>query len=69
MKLNFGNMLNTIGQYGLLINSWLALFNMIPFWNFDGKKIFIWNKTIWLSVVAVSILFVYLALSGSINLI
>jgi len=23
---------------GFLINTWLALFNMIPIWNLDGKK-------------------------------
>jgi Zn-dependent protease len=26
------------------INAWLALFNMIPFGMFDGRKIFLWNK-------------------------
>ena len=31
--------------YGLIINSWLCIFNMIPVWNFDGKKILDWNKT------------------------
>src|SRR3989344_3354197 len=57
MKMSIGKFLIMLGGFGFYINSWLALFNMIPFWNFDGKKIFIWNKTIWLSVVAVSILF------------
>nr|MDO8084306.1 M50 family metallopeptidase [Candidatus Sigynarchaeum springense]MDO8119316.1 M50 family metallopeptidase [Candidatus Sigynarchaeota archaeon] len=26
------------------INAWLALFNMLPFGMFDGRKIFFWNK-------------------------
>ncbi len=26
------------------INAWLAMFNMIPFGMFDGRKIFLWNK-------------------------
>jgi Zn-dependent protease len=30
---------------GYIINAWLALFNMIPVWNFDGAKIWAWNKT------------------------
>lgn len=30
---------------GYIINAWLALFNMIPLWNFDGTKIWAWNKT------------------------
>ena len=37
----------TIAYYGLLINAWLALFNMIPFGNFDGAKILKWNKLIY----------------------
>ncbi len=33
-----------LAYYGFLINSWLALFNMIPFWLFDGYKILKWSK-------------------------
>jgi Zn-dependent protease len=40
--------------YGFLINSWLALFNMIPFAIFDGAKILKWNKIVYGSMVAVS---------------
>ena len=40
--------------YGYMINSWLALFNMIPFWNFDGAKILRWSKINYSAVVAVS---------------
>lgn len=39
--------LKTIAFYGFIINSWLALFNMLPFGNFDGIKILRWNKTIY----------------------
>ena len=60
MKLDFSNMVNTIGQYGFLINSWLALFNMIPVWNFDGRKIFVWNKVVWISVVGIALVFLFL---------
>ncbi|MBD3260159.1 MAG: metalloprotease [Candidatus Altiarchaeales archaeon] len=45
---------NAIGSYGLLINSWLALFNLIPFGGFDGRKVFEWNR----------IVYVLLALGG-----
>jgi len=48
-----------ISQYGFLINSWLALFNMIPFGPFDGRKVFVWNKAVWVSVVAVAIIFLF----------
>ncbi len=36
-----------IGRYGFIINAWLALFNMIPFAMFDGRKIFEWNKVVY----------------------
>ncbi len=39
--------------YGFIINVWLALFNLIPFAIFDGKKIFEWNKFMWALCVAV----------------
>jgi Zn-dependent protease len=29
-------------------NAWIALFNLIPFGIFDGFKVFVWNKKIWL---------------------
>jgi len=35
----------TLFSYGYLINIWLALFNLLPFGNFDGRKILHWNKT------------------------
>lgn len=33
-----------ISQYGFMINAWLGLFNLIPVWEFDGKKILAWSK-------------------------
>lgn len=45
-------LLKSIAYYGFVINSWLALFNMIPFWLFDGYKILKWNKTIYASIAA-----------------
>lgn len=42
-----GGILGRIAAYGVLINSWLALFNLIPFGGFDGAKIFAWNKVVW----------------------
>lgn len=45
---------------GFSVNLWLGLFNMIPFLNFDGKKIFDWNKLAWIGMVAFGILFLFL---------
>jgi Zn-dependent protease len=33
---------------GALFNSWIALFNLLPFGNLDGQKIFSWNKIVWI---------------------
>ncbi len=49
-----------IARYGFLINTWLALFNMIPFWMFDGKKVYNWNKAVYFIMVGVSISFLIL---------
>ena len=37
--------------YGFVVNSWLALFNMIPFGLFDGSKILKWNKLAYWSML------------------
>ena len=44
-----------IFQIGFFINAWLGLFNMIPFGNFDGIKIFHWDKLVWGIMVAVGL--------------
>ena len=41
--------------FGLTINSLLAAFNMIPVMPFDGKKVYVWNKKIYTSVLIISI--------------
>ena len=33
---------------GVEINAWLAFFNLIPWGNFDGNKVFQWNKKVWI---------------------
>ena len=41
--------------YGAAINSFLALFNLIPFSIFDGRKIFVWNKRYWAIVFILAV--------------
>jgi Zn-dependent protease len=50
--------LNMIGRYGFQINTWLGLFNLIPFAMFDGKKIWNWNKAVYLflGVIAIALM-------------
>ncbi|MGQ9506652.1 MAG: AN1-type zinc finger domain-containing protein [Candidatus Bathycorpusculaceae bacterium] len=41
---------------GAAFNAWIALFNLIPFGVFDGFKIFLWNKKVWVSAFAMSLI-------------
>jgi Zn-dependent protease len=41
--------------FGVLINSFIALFNLIPFGILDGFKVFLWNKAIWAVVFSASV--------------
>jgi len=52
--------LNTVADYGFRINTILALFNMIPFWMFDGAKVWKWNKFAWGLVVVIGVGFIFL---------
>jgi len=36
---------------GAIFNSWIALFNLLPFGNLDGQKIFGWNKIVWILMI------------------
>ena len=54
-----GGIIKTISNYGFIINSWLALFNMIPIWNFDGAKVLKWNKVYYGVIVGIAIIFVF----------
>ncbi len=49
-----------IGRYGVIVNIALALFNMIPFSIFDGRKVWEWNKPVYLLVVIAALLLLYL---------
>jgi len=51
--------LKIISYYGFMINTWLALFNMLPFGNFDGKKILVWNKVVYGVMVGVAVIFMF----------
>ncbi|MBI4153024.1 metalloprotease, partial [Candidatus Woesearchaeota archaeon] len=47
--------LSLVWAYGFQINTWLALFNMIPFWLLDGRKVWMWNKAVWGATVAAAL--------------
>lgn len=56
-ELYSGPIISKISDYGFIINTWLALFNMIPVWEFDGRKIFAWSKLVWFAVVIIGLFF------------
>jgi Zn-dependent protease len=39
---------------GAFINTWLAIFNLIPFGPLDGAKVFSWNKLYWGTAIGVA---------------
>ncbi len=51
---------NIISYYGFLVNSWLALFNLIPFAMLDGKKILAWDKTVYGIMAAAAVVLMVL---------
>lgn len=46
--------IGTTMLYGYKINSWIALFNLIPAPPFDGQKIYAWDKTVFFALVIAS---------------
>ena len=65
MALFGSGLLVNIGLFGAFINALIAGFNMIPFGPLDGKKVLAWNKTVYLTVVALSV-FAIIATTGSV---
>jgi Zn-dependent protease len=47
--------LTLLFSLGARINTWLAVFNLIPFGPLDGAKIFRWHKGVWAAVIVVGI--------------
>ena len=48
---------------GFSINSYLAVFNMIPIWNLDGSKVLRWNGVIWFVTIAIAGAMTYLSMT------
>jgi Zn-dependent protease len=55
--LELPKLFKSIASYGFIINSWLALFNMLPFWQFDGYKIWKWNKIAYAAIAGIAFIF------------
>lgn len=55
------SILKLISNLGFSINSWLALFNLIPVFPFDGGKIYQGNKKMYFALVLISFSLVVLS--------
>ncbi|MHA1991788.1 MAG: hypothetical protein ACW981_10825 [Candidatus Hodarchaeales archaeon] len=49
--LSIGWVFYTFGQISFYINVYLGLFNLLPIWILDGKKVLAWNETVWLTLI------------------
>ena len=45
-----------IGKFGMMINAWLAAFNMIPISVLDGKKVLAWDRRVYGVALCIAIL-------------
>jgi Zn-dependent protease len=53
-------LINSICLYGMTINSWLAMFNVLPFPMFDGLKIMEWDKVVYGIMIAAAAVLLFL---------
>ena len=55
-----GGTLGLIVDIGVWVNAFLGVFNMLPFWILDGKKVLMWSKTAYFSVLIPLIILMFL---------
>ncbi len=48
-------LLASLGRFGIIINLFLAAFNLIPYGPLDGKTVISWSKPVWLLTFAGSV--------------
>ena len=57
-----GGFLGRLFHIGGYVNAFLALFNMLPFGVFDGKKVYNWSKRVFYSVLGLSLIVFFISL-------
>ncbi len=55
LSLSSFGMLKQIGVFGVMINAWLAVFNMIPVSVLDGRKVLAWNKNVYSIALGIAV--------------
>lgn len=52
-----------IASFGAQVNAFLGLFNLLPFGNIDGKKVFDWDKRIYAGTAIIGVILLFLSLN------
>ena len=55
-----------VSSYGMVINLWLAAFNLLPIPPLDGSKIFAWKFPVWAMLMVISAGLLALSMFGAI---
>jgi len=55
----FTGLISSIGEFGVFINLWLALFNFLPIGPLDGKKIFHWKPKLAIGMLVLTGFFLF----------
>lgn len=64
VKPNEASVLEIVIFLGIWINAFLGIFNMLPFWILDGKKVLAWNKKVYFLVLAGLVFFLVGSIVG-----
>lgn len=54
-------LVETLGRFGIIINLFLAAFNLIPYGPLDGKTVISWSKAVWTVSFLVSVVLTVLS--------
>lgn len=57
LTLTFTGFWGQVFLISFMVNVWLGLFNMIPVWVLDGKKILQWNNKVYFTMLTIFVIF------------
>lgn len=60
---NIFTLIYLICTVGFSVNSFLATFNLLPFYTLDGVKVLKWNAKIWIIIFAIAVIMLLMSIS------